>query len=115
MEMLKLFVVPVKDLHGAKSLFRTLLGVEPYADAPYYVGFRVGEQEIGLDPNGHQSGLSGPIGYFQVEDIEATLSALESTGATVAQPLRTVGPGRRIAWVKDADGNIMGLMEQAAG
>ena len=47
-----LLVYPVKDLARAKTLYSKLLGVEPYADAPYYVGFRIGDQEIGLDPNG---------------------------------------------------------------
>lgn len=49
----QLFVYPVKDIAGARALYREVLGVEPYADMPYYVGFRVGDQEIGLDPNGH--------------------------------------------------------------
>ena len=48
-----LLVYPVKDLTQAKALYSTLLGVEPYVDQPYYVGYRVGDQEIGLDPNGH--------------------------------------------------------------
>jgi catechol 2,3-dioxygenase-like lactoylglutathione lyase family enzyme len=51
---IKTIIVPVKDLAAAKALYAALLGVEPYADAPYYVGFRVGEQEIGLDPNGRR-------------------------------------------------------------
>ena len=42
-------IYPVKDLDASKALFRTLLGAEPYADAPYYVGFRVDDQEFGLD------------------------------------------------------------------
>jgi hypothetical protein len=37
------------------------LGVAPYVDAPYYVGFKVGELEVGLDPNGHRKGQTGPI------------------------------------------------------
>ena len=49
---IRLFVYPVKDLAQAKTLYRTLLGVEPYTDEAYYVGFRVGDQEIGLDPQG---------------------------------------------------------------
>src|SRR5438034_2127326 len=56
-----LFVYPVKDIARAKTLFTKLLATEPYADKPYYVGFRVGDQEIGLDPNGHKAGLTGPI------------------------------------------------------
>ena len=45
---MRTFIYPVKDLAQAKTLYSTLLGVDPYVDEPYYVGFRVGDQEIGL-------------------------------------------------------------------
>ena len=64
-----LIVFPVNDIARAKTLYKALLGAEPYADAPYYVGFKVGDQEIGLDPNGHRQGLTGPIPYWEVEDV----------------------------------------------
>ncbi len=102
---------PVKDLAQAKALYRTLLGVEPYVDQAYYVGFRVGDQEIGLDPNGHRKGLTGPVGYLQVSDIRQSLQALVEAGAQVQQEPQDVGGGRLIALVKDADGNITGLMQ----
>ena len=47
----KLLVFPVKDIEKAKTFYGKFLGVEPYVEAPYYVGYRVGEQEVGLDPN----------------------------------------------------------------
>jgi catechol 2,3-dioxygenase-like lactoylglutathione lyase family enzyme len=62
-------IYPVTDLAQAKVLYRTLLGVEPYVDEAYYVGFRVGDQEIGLDPHGHGKGMTGPVGYWRVNDI----------------------------------------------
>ena len=105
-----LFVYPVKDLARAKALFGTLLGTEPYADAPYYVGFRVGDQEIGLDPNGHKSG-AGPIGYCQVSDIRGSLAALLAAGAQAQQDVKDVGGGRLIATVRDESGNVLGLMQ----
>src|SRR5690242_1503004 len=106
-----LFVYPVTDLAGAKKLYSRLLGVEPYADAAYYVGFRVGDQEIGLDPNGHKSGATGPIAYRQVDDIQSSLQQLLDAGAQVQQAVHDVGGGRLIATVKDADNNILGLMQ----
>jgi hypothetical protein len=47
---IKLLVYPAKDLAKAKKLYSTLLGVEPYIDGAYYVGFCLQGQEIGLDP-----------------------------------------------------------------
>ncbi|TME11604.1 MAG: glyoxalase [Chloroflexi bacterium] len=104
-------IYPVSDLAQAKTLYRTLLGVEPYTDEAYYVGFRVGDQEIGLDPHGHNQGMTGPVGYFHVSDIQQSLQALLDAGAHVQQEVKDVGGGKLIAWVKDADGNIIGLLQ----
>jgi len=49
---------PVKDVARAKSFYGALLGVELYADSAYCVGFRVGEQELGLEPNDHTARLT---------------------------------------------------------
>ncbi|TMM06890.1 MAG: glyoxalase [Actinobacteria bacterium] len=104
-------VYPVKDLAGAKTLYGRLLGVEPYADQPYYVGFRLGDLELGLDPNGHSQGMTGPVGYWEVDDIEKTLELLFAAGAEEQQAIRDVGGGKLIASVKDADGNVTGLAQ----
>jgi len=104
-------IYPVSDLAQAKTLYRTLLGVEPYTDEAYYVGFRVGDQEIGLDPHGHNQGMTGPVGYFHVSDIQQSLQALLDAGAQVQQGVKDVGGGKLIASVKDADSNIIGLIQ----
>ena len=106
---MQLVVYPVKDIARAKALYREVLGVEPYADQPYYVGFRAGEQEIGLDPNGHAKGMTGPIGYVEVDDIHARLRSLLEAGARRRQGVTDVGGGKLIAWLEDADGNLIGL------
>src|SRR5437764_5937432 len=108
---ISLFVYPVKDIAQARTLYSKFLGVEPYVDGAYYVGFRVGNQEIGLDPHGHSKGMTGPIGYCEVDDIQESLRLLVDAGAEVHQPARDVGGGKLIATVKDADGNITGLAQ----
>jgi predicted enzyme related to lactoylglutathione lyase len=104
-------IYPVKDLDQAKALYGALLGVAPYADAPYYVGFRVGDQELGLDPNGHNKGMSAPVAYVEVDDIQRRLDQLLDAGAETQQPITDVGGGKLIASVKDADGNVTGLAQ----
>ena len=99
-------IYPVKDLALAKRLYGTLLGVEPY-----YVGFRVGDQEIGLDPHGASQGMTGPVAYFEVGDIEKSLKDLLGDGAELLKAASDVGGGKLIASVKDADGNIIGLAQ----
>ena len=60
---LKTVIYPVKDLAQAKTLYSTLLGIEPSMDEVYYVHFDTAHQEVGLDPNGHSKGMTGPVGY----------------------------------------------------
>jgi predicted enzyme related to lactoylglutathione lyase len=110
---LKTIVYPVKDLDRAKALFSALLEVEPYADEAYYVGFKDAGQDVGLDPNGHAQGMTGPVPYWHVGDIRGRLAALLEAGAELLQDVRDVGGGRLIASVKDADGNHVGLVQDA--
>ncbi|MFJ9832943.1 VOC family protein [Streptomyces sp. NPDC101169] len=105
---------PVKDLEKAKPLFAALLGVEPYADEPYYVGYKAAGQDVGLDPNGHAKGMTGPVPYWHVTDLRERLAALVAAGAELLQDAQDVGGGRLIAFVRDADGNLVGLLQDRA-
>jgi predicted enzyme related to lactoylglutathione lyase len=111
---LKTVIYPVKDLAKAKALFGALLEVEPYADEPYYVGFKDAGQDVGLDPNGHAKGMTGPVPYWHVSDIRGRLAALVDAGAELMQDVQDVGGGRLIAFVRDADGNLVGLLQDPA-
>ncbi len=104
----KTIVYPVKELAKAKALFTALLGIQPYMDEPYYVGYKVGDEDTGLDPNGHKHGMTP---YYQVDDIKQSLNALLKAGATTVQETKDVGGGGLIASVKDAEGNIFGIMQ----
>ena len=107
-EGIKTVIYPASDLARAKAAFSAVLGAAPDMDEPYYVQFNVGDQVIGLDPNGHQSGA---VVYYQVTDIKGTLQALRETGAQVNQDVTDVGGGRLIASVKDADANLIGILQ----
>ena len=106
-------IYPTKNLERAKALYASLLGVGPVMDEPYYVQFNTDTQEIGLDPNGHQKGMTGPVGYWYVEDIDKTIASLVEAGAEINEPVNDFGGGnRKVASVKDIDGNIVGLIQQ---
>jgi predicted enzyme related to lactoylglutathione lyase len=107
----KTVLYPVKDIAQAKTLYKTLLGVEPYMDEVYYVGFNVGDQNIGLDPNGHIQGMTGPVSYYHVDDIRKSLQSLLDARAQLQQEVKDVGGGKLVASVKDADGNVIGLIQ----
>jgi predicted enzyme related to lactoylglutathione lyase len=106
-----LIVYPVTDLAQAKPIYRALLGVDPYVDQPYYVGFRVDGREVGLDPNGHKKGMTGPVGYREVADIRAGVKELVAAGAKVHQDVQDVGGGKLTAMLADPDNNMVGLSQ----
>jgi predicted enzyme related to lactoylglutathione lyase len=107
---IRTLIYPVRNIEQTKSLLGIVLGTEPYVDEPYYVGFRTDGTEIGLDPNGHSRGMIGPVPYAEVADINATYDLLIKAGAEGVQEPKGVGQGKLIAYVKDADGNMIGIM-----
>ena len=102
---------PVSDLAAAKRMYTALLGAPPQADAPYYVGFDVAGQHIGLVPGGAAQGMTTPVAYWHVPDIEAKLAEVTAAGATVREAAHDVGGGRLVATVTDPDGNVLGLLQ----
>ena len=108
---IKTVLHPVSDLATAKAVYTALLGMEPQHDAPYYVGFDAAGQHIGLVPGGGPQGITSPVAYWHVPDIEAKLAEVTAAGATVKDPPRDVGGGRLVATVTDPDGNVLGLLQ----
>jgi predicted enzyme related to lactoylglutathione lyase len=92
-------------------VYAALLGIQPQADAAYYVGFDVAGQHIGLVPGGASQGMTGPVAYWHVADIEAKLAEVTAAGATVKEPPHNVGGSRLVATFTDPDGNVLGLIQ----
>ncbi|MEU8110582.1 VOC family protein [Nonomuraea muscovyensis] len=108
---IKTVLHPVSDLAKAKAVYAALLGVPPQTDESFYVGFEVEGQHIGLVPGGGSQGMSAPVAYWHVPDIEAKLAEVTAAGATVKEPAHDVGGGRLVATVTDLDGNVLGLLQ----
>ncbi|WP_280399665.1 VOC family protein [Nocardia carnea] len=102
---------PVSDLAKAGKVYTALLGIAPQTEGTYYIGFDIGGQHIGLVPGGGPQGMTAPVAYWQVPDIEAKLTEVLAAGATVREPVREVGEGRLVATVTDPDGNVLGLLQ----
>jgi len=105
---IKTILYPVKNMAQAKTVFRKLLEVEPYADQPYYVGFKIDDQDIGLVPNNPEAGMTA---FFHVDDIKNSLQILLDAGAEIIQDIKNVGGGRLIASARDKDGNVIGFVQ----
>jgi predicted enzyme related to lactoylglutathione lyase len=107
----KTILHPVSDLAKAKPVYAALLGIQPQADSDYYVGFEAGGQQIGLVPPSGQQGMTSPVAYWHVADIEAKLAEVTAAGGAVQIAPRDVGGGRLVATFTDPDGNVLGLIE----
>jgi predicted enzyme related to lactoylglutathione lyase len=110
-EGIKTVLHPVSDLDRAKAVYTALLGIPPQADSSYYVGYEVAGQQIGLVPGGAAQGMTSPVAYWHVPDIEAKLAEVTTAGATVKESPRDVGAGRLVATFTDPDGNVLGLIQ----
>ena len=108
-EGIKTVLHPVTDLERAKAVYTALLGTPPMADSAYYVGYEAAGQQIGLVPGG--GGMTSPVAYWHVPDIEAKLAEVTAAGAKVKESPRDVGGGRQVATFTDPDGNVLGLIQ----
>jgi predicted enzyme related to lactoylglutathione lyase len=108
---IKTVLHPVSDLSAAKDVYAAMFGIAPQTDSPYYVGFDIDGQHVGLVPGGGPQGMTSPVTYWEVSDVDAKLAELTAVGATVTEAAHDVGGGRVIATVADTDGNVIGLLQ----
>jgi predicted enzyme related to lactoylglutathione lyase len=109
---LRTVIYHVDDLAKAKAWYTKLLGVEPYFDQPFYVGFNVGGYELGLDPDtqGVSQG-SNVVAYWGVADAQAAYRRAQELGASKHTEPREVGGGIVVATVTDPFGNVFGIIQ----
>jgi predicted enzyme related to lactoylglutathione lyase len=110
---IKTVLHPVSDLTAAKAVYTALLGMPPQHDSSYYVGYEAEGQHIGLVPGGGPQGLTTPVAYWHVSDIEAKIAEVTAAGGTLKDAARDVGGGRLVATVTDPDGNVLGLLQDS--
>lgn len=102
--------VRTEQFDAAKAWYTSVVGVAPYYDTPYYVGFNVGGFELGLHPDGNP-GPGGVCVYWGTADIAAEVKRLIGLGAKPVQEVEDVGGGIQVATVADPFGNHFGLIE----
>lgn len=111
---LRTVIYKVDDLAKAKAFYTSALGRPPYFDEPFYVGYDVDGQELGLDPDVSRQapGPGGAVAYWKVPDIHAVWARLttELGGAPIELP-HNVGGEILVAVVGDPFGNLIGLIE----
>ena len=109
---LRTAIYKVGDIHKAKEWYSKILGIQPYFDEPFYVGFNVGGYELGLQPIENSPSLKseGVNAYWGVEDVKSVYTALLDSGAAPFEVPTDVGGGITVATVKDPWGNVFGII-----
>ena len=109
---LRTVIYHVDDLGKAKQWYSSILGIEPYFDEPFYVGFNVGGFELGLDPDmGNVSRGDNVVAYWGVKDAHAEYQRVLELGAKTHSAPQAVGEGIIVASVSDPFGNVFGIIE----
>ena len=103
----------VPDLAEGKAWYSKVLGIAPYFDEPFYVGFDVGGFELGIVPDAAvpRERPEAGVAYWGVADARAAYARLLSLGAMDAEPVQDVGGGIVIGAVRDPFGNILGVVQ----
>ncbi len=109
---LRTVVYIADDIAKAKEWYSRVLGITPYFDEPFYVGFNVGGFELGLHPTeGNMAPTAtGAKTYWGVNDVAAAFSELIAAGATAIEEPADVGGGIVVASVCDPWGNAFGII-----
>ena len=117
-------MLPVKDLSRARRFYEQQLGLEPgSAKADGKFVYRCGGTEIALVPRAGGTKAEHTALGFKVDDIRASIRALESRGVRFADydlpGLKTVEHvcvlgAEKAAWFQDPEGNILCLHQDIA-
>ena len=109
---LRTCIYRVPDLAAATTWYTQALGIQPYFNEPFYVGFNVGGFELGLHPqlDAKPDGENVET-YWGVKDIQATFEHLVQAGATAHEAPTNVGGPIWVAMLKDPWGNMIGIIE----
>lgn len=100
------------DIGAARDWYARALGIAPYFDEPFYVGFNVGGYELGLDSDLTGVGRGNrAVAYWGVAEIRAAYAHWLACGATSVTAPQEVGGGIWVAEVADPFGNVVGLIE----
>ena len=110
---LRTAIYHVDDIDRGKHWYSEVLGVQPYFDEPFYVGFNVAGYELGLQPDGGDTAdkATGVVAYWGVADAAAACRRILDLGATLHEAVTDVGEGIKVATVKDPFGNVFGIIE----
>ncbi len=107
------FEILGKDTEATQSFYANIFDwpMEKVMDS-YAMVKPVGDDGIAGGVGGGMGGSDGhSTFYVEVDDLQATLDAVETAGGSTAQPPMDIPNGPSIALFRDPDGNLVGLVK----
>lgn len=108
LEGLRTVIYPAPNVELAKEWWSNFLGISPYFDRPFYVGYDVGGYELALMPTADPT--NGALVYWGVSDVPEAVEAAIKTGSIEHIAAADVGDGIVTATVRTPGGMILGLI-----
>jgi predicted enzyme related to lactoylglutathione lyase len=106
------FEIPADDVGRATSFYETVFGwsMEAWDDENIMISAGDG---IGGDIHKKQA-LAHPTVVVTVDRIEDTIALIEANGGQVVGDIQPLGESGRWVYVKDSEGNTIGLYDEVA-
>ncbi len=119
------FEIHATDPERAVTFYEQVFGwtFERWGELPYWL-ITTGDTGPGIDGGlvprqGPPPAEDGPVGSFvntiDVGDLDAMVHAVTDSGGTIAVPKHAVPSVGWLAYCKDTDGNLFGLMQSDPG
>ena len=116
------FEIPVEDLDRAEAFYKKMLGVS-FDRQPEQDGMTMSWFPMEMNVMGAAGSLvksdwykvstePSVVVYFTAPNLDESIAAAEENGGSVVIPRKSIGEHGNIAWVKDSEGNTIGLHSQ---
>jgi len=106
------FEIPTDDITRAQNFYREVFqfSYEPWGDD---MGVILAPEEGGINGDLHlRAEVPHPTVVFTVDSIEDTIATAIANGGEKVTEIQPLTPTSRWAYVKDSEGNIIGLYDQ---
>ncbi len=95
--------LPVRDLAATRGFYERAFGWSLTEFGPTYAATVTGDTDVGLDADSAEA-PKAPLPVIEVQDLDATLRAVEQAGGKVVRPIFAFPGGRRFHFL-DPSGN----------
>lgn len=112
-------LIGVADVARATAFYRDVLALKVLMQAPNMAFLDCDGVRLYLNGEGAAHKPGGPSIYFRTPDIDRQLAVMKERKAAIHQEPHIIAklPGHDLwlMWIKDSEGNLLGIMEERKG